>query len=41
MRVERLETYRLGKSLWAELWDYEKDLPLVTPLSGYEEYRHP
>lgn len=41
MRVERLETYHLGKSLWAELWDYEKDLPLVTPLSGYTEYRFP
>jgi L-rhamnonate dehydratase len=41
MKVARVETYRIPRSLWAELWDYEKDLPLVTPLSGYPEYRHP
>ncbi len=41
MKIERLETYHLGRSLWAELWEREKDLPLVTPLSAYPEYRHP
>ena len=41
MKVARVETFHLGRSLWAELWEREKDLPLVTPLSGYPEYRHP
>jgi L-rhamnonate dehydratase len=41
MKVARVETYRIPRSLWAELWDYEKNLPLVTPLSGYPAYRHP
>ncbi len=41
MKVVRVETHHLGRSLWAELWEREKDLPLVTPLSGYPEYRHP
>ncbi len=41
MRVARVETFHLGKSLWAELWEREKDLPLVSPLSIYAEYRHP
>jgi L-rhamnonate dehydratase len=41
VRVERLETFHLGRSLWAELWEREKDLPLVTPLSEYPAYRHP
>ncbi len=41
MRVESLETFHLGRSLWAELWEREKDLPLVSPLSAYPAYRHP
>jgi L-rhamnonate dehydratase len=41
MRVAQLETFHLGRSLWAELWEREKDLPLVSPLSGYPAYRHP
>src|SRR5207249_2393321 len=41
VKVARVETFHLGRSLWAELWEREKDLPLVTPLSGYPEYRHP
>ena len=39
MRIERVDTYHIPVSLWAELWDREKDLPLVTPLSIYPEYR--
>jgi L-rhamnonate dehydratase len=39
--IARLETFHLGRSLWAELWEREKDLPLVSPLSGYAAYRHP
>jgi hypothetical protein len=39
--IERLETFHLGRSLWAELWEREKDLPLVSPLSGYAAHRHP
>jgi Enolase C-terminal domain-like len=39
VKVERVESYHLGRSLWVELWEREKDL--VTPLSGYPEYRHP
>jgi hypothetical protein len=38
IRVARVETHRIARSLWAELWDYERDLPLVTPLSHYPEY---
>ena len=41
MRVAQLETFHLGRSLWAELWEREKDLPLVSPLSAYPAYRHP
>jgi L-alanine-DL-glutamate epimerase-like enolase superfamily enzyme len=41
VKVVRLETFHLGRSLWAELWEREKDLPLVSPLSGYPAYRHP
>ena len=41
MKIERVETYHVGTSLWAELWEREKHLPLVTPLSGYAAYRHP
>jgi len=39
MRIERVDTYHIPVSLWADLWDREKDLPLVTPLSMYPEYR--
>ena len=39
MRIERIDTYHIPVSLWADLWDREKDLPLVTPLSIYPEYR--
>jgi hypothetical protein len=39
--VERLEASHLGRSLWAELWEREKDLPLVSRLSRYAAYRHP
>ena len=41
MTIERLEVFHLGRSLWAELWEREKDLPLVSPLSAYPAYRHP
>jgi L-alanine-DL-glutamate epimerase-like enolase superfamily enzyme len=41
VKIERVETHHIGRSLWAELWEREKDLPLVTPLSGYPAYHHP
>jgi hypothetical protein len=41
MRITELETFHLGRSLWAELWEREKDLPLVSPLSDHPGYRPP
>jgi len=38
MKIDHIETFHIPVSLWADLWDREKDLPLVTPLSGYPEY---
>ncbi len=39
MKIARIDTYHIPVSLWAALWDREKDLPLVTPLSMYAEHR--
>lgn len=41
MKIVRVETHHTTLSMWADLWDREKDLPLVTPLSIYPEYKHP
>ena len=39
MQIAKIETCFIPVSMWADLWDREKDLPLVTPLSMYPEYK--
>ena len=39
MQIARIETCFIPVSMWADLWDREKNLPLVTPLSMYPEYK--
>ena len=39
IKIKKIETYHLGRSRWAELWEREKDLPLTTPLDHYPEYK--
>ena len=39
IKIQKVETYHLGRSRWAELWEREKDLPLTTPLDNYPEYK--
>ena len=41
MKIIELEAFHIGESLWGSFWDREKDLPLVTPMSVYPQYRHP
>jgi L-rhamnonate dehydratase len=39
MKIVSIETHFIPVSMWADLWEREKDLPLVTPLSIYPEYK--
>jgi len=39
MQIAKIETCFIPVSMWADLWDREKDLPLVTPLSMYPEHK--
>ena len=40
MEIEKIESYHIPRSMWAELWDREKDLPLVTPMDQYPQYKN-
>ena len=40
MKIEKIESYHIPRSMWAELWDREKDLPLVTPMDQYPQYKN-
>ena len=41
MKIEQVNVRHVRESLWGPLGKREERLPLVTPLAGYEHYRHP
>ncbi len=39
MKIQKIETYHITRSRWAELYEREKDLPLTTVLDHHPEYK--